>query len=277
MLDYSTDDNVFTEMFTVSADQDDQSYQSYELPENISGTVYIRLTDTDSTPGNRELDTVYIDHMYIRTILQPGNPPSAPSDLVAATISASQIDLSWIDNADNELGFTVERAVSGEGFSEVASLGPNTTSFSDSGLISDTQYIYRVYAHNSSGNSEYSDVAEATTEPGSSMHIGNLEGFASWEKNKWQATAEVYVHDENHNPVMGALVSGTWSNGADGTGSCTTDVNGLCPIIKSGIKSNVNSVTFTVDSVTLSGYTYVKSNNHDPDGNSDGTTITIIS
>jgi hypothetical protein len=62
---YSTNDVNYTEMLTVSKDSDDDSYQTYTLPNTLSGTVYIRVMDADQTSSRRSLDTVFIDHMYI--------------------------------------------------------------------------------------------------------------------------------------------------------------------------------------------------------------------
>ncbi|MCH8042669.1 MAG: S8 family serine peptidase [Planctomycetes bacterium] len=64
---YSTDDVTYTNMLTVSKTSDDNSTQSYAFLETLSGTVYVRVTDTDQTPGNKTLDTVFIDQMYIET------------------------------------------------------------------------------------------------------------------------------------------------------------------------------------------------------------------
>ena len=64
---YSTDDSNYTDMLTVTKTVDDDACQSYEMPNDISGMVYIRVRDADRTAGNRTLDTIYIDHMYIRS------------------------------------------------------------------------------------------------------------------------------------------------------------------------------------------------------------------
>ena len=45
--------------------------------------------------------------------------PNAPSSLNCTAVSSSQIDLQWIDNSDNELGFNIERRMEGEAFSLV--------------------------------------------------------------------------------------------------------------------------------------------------------------
>jgi hypothetical protein len=64
---YSTDNVNFTDMVTVSKTSDDNVAQSFVLPGSLSGTVYIRVKDTNQSQGNRSLDTVYIDEMYIRS------------------------------------------------------------------------------------------------------------------------------------------------------------------------------------------------------------------
>jgi hypothetical protein len=76
-------------------------------------------------------------------------------------------------------------------------------------------------------------------------------------------------------PVSGALVEGDWSNGATGGPSCTTDGSGQCFVSRGGLKGNVASVTFSVSNVTSGVGAYAAADNHDPDGDSDGTSITV--
>ncbi|TLM98310.1 hypothetical protein FDZ71_17285, partial [bacterium] len=64
---YSTDNSSYTDMVTVTKTSDDDTYQSYAMPSDTNGTVYIRVKDTDRTAGRRTLDTIYVDHMYIRS------------------------------------------------------------------------------------------------------------------------------------------------------------------------------------------------------------------
>jgi len=91
-------------------------------------------------------------------------PPAAPSNLSAAAVSGSQINLSWADNSNNEDGFKIERSPNGSSsWIEVGAVNANVTAFQDTGLACNTTYYYRVYAHNAAGNSGYSNVALATT------------------------------------------------------------------------------------------------------------------
>jgi hypothetical protein len=61
----------------------------------------------------------------------------------------------------------VERSKNGKGnsFSQLATVGANVTTYSDTGLNRATTYYYRVRAYNAGGNSAYSNIASATTNP----------------------------------------------------------------------------------------------------------------
>jgi hypothetical protein len=88
----------------------------------------------------------------------------APRNLIATSAGSSTIDLSWEDHSDDENGFTIERKIGAEGsYEEIATVGENVTSYSNTDLTAGTTYFYRVRAYNSEGNSTYSNEASATT------------------------------------------------------------------------------------------------------------------
>jgi hypothetical protein len=64
---YSTDDVNYTDMVTVTKTSDDDAYQTFTMPSSLSGTVYILVKDTDQTQGNRSLDEIFVDHMFIHS------------------------------------------------------------------------------------------------------------------------------------------------------------------------------------------------------------------
>jgi hypothetical protein len=69
---------------------------------------------------------------------------------------AGQLQLAWIDNANNEDGFKIERKAGTTGtYTQVATVGPNVTSYTDFSLADGATYCYRVRAFNSVGNSAY--------------------------------------------------------------------------------------------------------------------------
>ncbi len=99
------------------------------------------------------------------SIVCPLGELAAPSNLTASAVSVSQIDLAWADNADNEDGVKIERCT-GTGctdFAQITTVASNVTTHSDTGLTADTTYCYRVRAFNAGGDSDYSNVACATT------------------------------------------------------------------------------------------------------------------
>src|SRR3989442_9342233 len=109
-----------------------------------------------------------------------------------------------------------------------------------------------------------------------SLHVGNLDGVAASNINRWSATVKITVNDWRHNLVNGASVRGTW-NGSSSEVQCTTTAggNGTCSVVLSSISNSTRAVSFAVTALTLSGYGYTSSANHDPDGNSNGFSITV--
>ena len=92
-----------------------------------------------------------------------GRSPNAPTDLKAEAVSNKEIKLTWRDRSDNETGFKIERKKDGGNYAEIATVRANVTTYNDSGLEAGTKYVYRVRAYNATGNSDYSNEANATT------------------------------------------------------------------------------------------------------------------
>ncbi len=89
---------------------------------------------------------------------------TGPSNLVAATSSATSINLSWSDNSSNETGFQIQRAPTAGGtFTTIHTTAANATSYTNTGLTSNTTYYYRIRATNGTVNSAFTGVASATT------------------------------------------------------------------------------------------------------------------
>ena len=111
--------------------------------------------------------------------------------------------------------------------------------------------------------------------PAPTVHIGDLDGSGSGNKNGWSAAVTVAVHNSIHGAMSGALVTGTLSGAATGSRSCTTSGSGTCQISVSNLRKRDASVTFTVTGITASGATYTSGSNHDVDGGTNGTVIVI--
>jgi len=105
------------------------------------------------------------------------------------------------------------------------------------------------------------------------IHIGDLDGSSRnvfW--TIWAATVTMTVHNTDHNPVPSATVYGVFSDGSS-VFQCTTGSNGRCSV--QGYQWLRNSLTFTVTDIYHVDLEYEPVNNHDPDGDSNGTSITV--
>ncbi len=89
--------------------------------------------------------------------------PEAPTDLTAEAVSASTIELAWTDNAEDETGYEVEMSTDGETFAWVETLPADTVAWSNGDLAPETRYWFRVRATGAEGDSDWSNVADATT------------------------------------------------------------------------------------------------------------------
>ena len=123
----------------------------------ITGTTYTYRVKAYEGPNES-------DPSNTATATTPA-PPAAPTGLVATPVTSTRIDLQWVDNATGEQGYRVERATGGGGFSQVAALGANATSWSSTSLVSGTTYSYRVKAYDGPNESGYSNIVSATPLP----------------------------------------------------------------------------------------------------------------
>jgi Fibronectin type III domain/Beta-galactosidase len=88
----------------------------------------------------------------------------APKSLSLTALSSSKVRLNWTDKSDTESGFKIERSrLNDTNYSQIATVGTNTTTFTDTGLSGSTTYYYRVRAYNSYTNSDYLGEKHVTT------------------------------------------------------------------------------------------------------------------
>jgi hypothetical protein len=104
-------------------------------------------------------------------------PPAAPSNLSANANNPTTVTLAWSDHAANEDGFKIERKVGGI-FNQIGVVNADVTSYTDTGLNSNTAYSYRVRAYNVAGNSAYTNEVSVAT-PGVSALTVNTDGSGS--------------------------------------------------------------------------------------------------
>ncbi len=75
--------------------------------------------------------------------------------LIAAAVAtpalAASLVLNWSDTSTVETGFEIERMPSGGTYSQIATVGTNVQTYTDSNVVEGASYCYRVSAYNSVG------------------------------------------------------------------------------------------------------------------------------
>ncbi|MEE9140615.1 MAG: Ig-like domain-containing protein, partial [Alphaproteobacteria bacterium] len=108
------------------------------------------------------------------------------------------------------------------------------------------------------------------------VHVGDLDATTQKLQRWWRAIVTISAEDASGAPVPDATVAVTWSGGYSGTASCITGAGGQCSLTSGIMRRRDASVTLTIDDVGHATLTYQSSDNRDPDGDSDGTSITIL-
>lgn len=81
---------------------------------------------------------------------------AAPGNLTAGSGGSGTVELSWMDNSNNETGFRIQRKDSSNIFINAGTVSAGVTKFTDN-VSEITTYIYRVIAYNDSAVSNYSN------------------------------------------------------------------------------------------------------------------------
>lgn len=101
--------------------------------------------------------------------------------------------------------------------------------------------------------------------------VKDLDAVKALAKASWKVTVTITVKNSSGAAVSGAVVAGNFNGTAV---SCTTGSTGQCSVSVT-TKNTVTSITYTVTNVTATGYNYNAAGNSDPDGDSNGTSITV--
>jgi len=128
---------------------------------------------------------------------------------------------------------------------------------------------------NLTNNSAFDTSNVTAPSTATTSHVGDLDRASVSNGGTWTANVTMTIHNNNHGLVSNATIIGSWSNGTTGTANCTTDGSGQCTVIKSGLAKKTSRVTFSVTGISHASLTYSLAANHDPDGDSNGTSIVV--
>lgn len=208
--------------------------------------------------------------------------PPVISGVASSNVTASSADISWTtDEASDSVVRYGTSTLLGSSVSDTTLVTSHLVGLS--GLSANTTYYYEVQSTDSSGNTAvdnnngtYYSFKTVASSSGR-MHVGDLDGATSLKgkSGKWEAVVTVTIHDSSHLAVPNATVTAKWSGGKSGTVTGTTGTNGTVSFATGAISSGTGSVTLTVGGVTHTSLSYEPGSNHDPDGDSNGTSITV--
>jgi hypothetical protein len=169
-----------------------------DLDSSSSGTFYARIYDKDG--GSSDYASTYV--------LPTVNTP---------IVTDTSVQLVWLDVADGESSWVVQRALFGGNFSTVATLDPDSTSFLDENLTPGARYQWRVRAIGTPGTVEetaWSAKRAATTIAQPTNLTVNLNAGGqldlTWEDNGcWETAHRVEVSSDG---VEFTTASQCWEN-----------------------------------------------------------------
>lgn len=154
----SASDSIFTVIDTVAANS--TGYSSTGLTANTMYTYRVMAYNTSN-------NSAYTNDASATTFLP--NSPAAPTNLIATVLSQRTVTLSWIDNAENEEGYKVERSTMNGEFVTVAALGANASSYKDTALTASTNYIYKITGFNKGGTNSSNEQTVTTAAAGTGL------------------------------------------------------------------------------------------------------------
>jgi subtilisin family serine protease len=150
-------------------------------------------------------------------VTMPTSPPSPPFDLVATPTGATAVALTWMDGSGDETLFYLARGLrnpdgSWAPYATIATLGPNTTSFNDTGLLSGRQYRYQVTACNPRGCSAWasSGVTAMPSLPGVPRAISGTVLSASSIRVQWTDGSAAETSFQLERTPVAAGFEGGW-------------------------------------------------------------------
>ncbi len=141
----------------------------------------------------------------------------APSDIMLTVINDHTLQLTWQDNSDNEDGFKIARKSNAmDEYEVVATVGANTTTYSDDELLYTNIYYYKVAAYKGGETSSYSSGIIAPTEfPPPLLEVTPIHETKlsiDWEDIwDYDVTFELYRRDTLGYELIASLPDGTTS------------------------------------------------------------------
>ena len=239
---YSTNDITYYPFLTVASAT--EQTQSASLPNDLNGTVYIRVTDTDRNWGNISSDPIYVDHMYIEYDTTPAAPVAAFTG--SPTSGFAPLTVNFTDQSTgNPTSWSWDF---GDG---VTSSDQNPTH--TYGLLG--MYTVFLTATNDYGWDEETKTGYITVaEPGGTMYVYDMVVGRRKTGPNYIGTCTVTIYDNENQPVPNATVYVTATGPTGGDDQGITGSDGTVYFETSSIKKPSGEWCFEVNYVTHGSY-----------------------
>jgi hypothetical protein len=138
---------TFSTLATLGADT--TNYTDSAVSSGNTYTYRVYAMNAEGTSGNSNLASVVVPSQL-----------AAPSSVMATAERVGnspndRVTLIWTDNANNETGFTIQRATNATFTANLvtSTVGPDTTTFTTGNVPRNMAFYFRVWATNAGGSS----------------------------------------------------------------------------------------------------------------------------
>jgi len=248
--------NGKTTSYIVSNLETDKTY-SFAVSANIGAGSTEPSNTASATPRTNSVDVSITPTSSTIPII---TVPTSPIKLTVTSVSSTQINLSWSppssDGNSPITGYKIEvKKDSGSNSTLVADTKSTATTYSHTGLITNSKYTYKVYAINSAGTSAASN--EVTAIPVTTLKLNSF-GKLSIDEGKSLSFAVKVTDNSLHglifsldkNPPLGAQINPntgmfTWTpTDSQGAKSYVFDI-----VVTLGSSTDRQSIAITVNDV----------------------------
>ena len=236
------------------------------LPASTSGSLTLRVVDTDRTRGNSTADTLSVSSIRVHSSGDPAE--QAPQVSISAPgngfsiVQGTAFDLvgQASDFEDGELSSSISWSSDVDGHLHT---GASATVNGSAAPLSIGSHLISAQVTDSAGLSGEQSVSITILDPAapSESHVANLVGSTSLNRKKWSASVTATVIDDHGNPVSYATLSGNWSGAASEAASCVTNSSGQCSVSVSNMNTRNSSVTFAVSNIAHASLSYAPGSN----------------
>lgn len=244
IFEYSTDGATYLSLVTVAS----ATEQAYTVNlSGLTGTVYVKVRDSNRSWGATSLDDVYVDEMYISY----SSGPTAPMAEFSGTPTGGEEPLNVV--------FTDLSTGDPTSWNWTFGDGGSSTSQNPSHLYTSAgTYTVSLSVSNAYGSDVATKVNYITVStPGiSTCYVNSVTVGRQKVGANYQPTCVVVIYDQNGQGLGGATVSVTYDGSTSGSLNGVTGSDGSVSFAGTSIKKPSGEWCFEVTNVTHAVNTY---------------------